>query len=277
MVGTKVSLDKEEKEFIKIVWAHYNASGRHDLPWRKTTTPYKVLVSEIMLQQTQVARVVPKYKEFLKLFPTVQKLAVAPLGDVLKAWQGLGYNRRAKFLWLTAQVVVNERKGKWPTTFEGLRALPGVGGYTAGAVMNFAYNKPVPLIETNVRTVYIHHFFQEREGVSDKELLPIIKRTLDVSNPREWNWALMDYGSYLKETVGNLNKKSKAYQKQSDFKTSNRYVRGAILRTLATGPLTKIQLSKKLQDIEKDCLELQIEALLQEDMLVLHNRVLSLP
>ena len=277
MAEKKPSLTREEKEFIKTVQAHYSASGRHTLPWRKTTHPYRILVSEIMLQQTQVARVEPKYKEFLKLFPTTKSLAEAPLGNVLRAWQGLGYNRRAKFLWQAAQVVSNEKKGVWPKTFTELKSLPGVGEYTAGAVMSFAYNQPVPLIETNIRTVYIHHFFQDREGVLDKELLPIIERTLDVSNPREWNWALMDYGSHLKETVGNLNKKSKAYQKQSDFKTSNRYVRGAILRTLATGPQTKVQLLKKLEDVEKDRVEIQIEALLQEGMLVLDKKILSLP
>ncbi len=230
-----------------------------------------------MLQQTQVTRVIPKYKEFLKLFPTVQKLTTAPLGDVLKAWQGLGYNRRAKFLWQAAEYVVQEHKGKWPKTFSELRTLPGIGEYTAGAVMNFAYNSPVPLIETNIRTVYIHHFFHDTEGVTDKELLPLIERTLDRMNPREWNWALMDYGSYLKETVGNLNKKSKTYQKQSDFKTSNRYVRGKILRIFATGPQTKMQLFKKLQDIEKERGELALNALLREGLVTKQGSKLSLP
>lgn len=268
MTEKKVSLSKEEKVFIKIVWKHYRASGRHDLPWRKTTDPYKILVSEVMLQQTQVARVLFKYKEFLKFFPTTRKLADASLGDVLKVWQGLGYNRRAKFLWQAARAVVDDKTGKWPKAFLELRTLPGVGEYTAGAVLNFAYNKPVPLIETNIRTVYIHHFFKDRTSVSDKELLPLIERTLDKNNPREWNWALMDYGSFLKETVGNLNKKSKTYQKQSDFKTSNRYVRGAILRAITEKPVTKQQLQKKISDIEKQRLLLQLTALCDEGLLV---------
>jgi A/G-specific adenine glycosylase len=271
------SLAKQEKDFIKVVYGYYEAHGRHDLPWRKTTDPYRILVSEVMLQQTQVARVIPKYKEFLKRFPTTKKLAAAPLGDVLRAWQGLGYNRRAKFLWRAAQVVSNEKKGIWPKTFPELKSLPGVGEYTAGAVMNFAYNQPVPLIETNIRTVYIHHFFPDAGGVTDRELLPIIEKTLDKENPREWNWALMDYGSHLKETVGNLNKKSKTYQKQSDFKVSNRYVRGAILRVLATGPQTKIQLFKKLEDIEKERIILMLNVLLREEMIIVDKKHLKLP
>jgi A/G-specific adenine glycosylase len=277
MAEKKVSLNKEEKAFVKTVWSYYRASGRHDLPWRKTTDPYKILVSEIMLQQTQVTRVLPKYKEFLKSFPTERRLAAAPLGEVLRAWQGLGYNRRAKFLWSAVQVVVAERGGKWPKSHTELRALPGIGEYTAGAVVNFAYNLPVPLIETNVRTVYIHHFFHDKEGITDRELLPIIERTLDKENSREWNWALMDYGSYLKETVGNLNKKSKTYQKQSNFKTSNRYVRGAILRELAKQPLAKTFLLKRLSQIEKQRVEPQLDALLSEGLLKKEKNLYLLP
>ena len=189
MEKAKRSLRKTEKQFIKTVWDFYHQSGRHDLPWRKTTNPYHIAVSELMLQQTQVVRVVPKYKAFLELFPTVEVLTAAPLGNVLKAWQGLGYNRRAKFLWQAAQAVVDIHHKTWPKTLVELKTLPGIGNYTAGAIMNFAYNKPVPLIETNIRTVYLHHFFLQQEVVSDKELLPVIERTLDEENPREWNWA----------------------------------------------------------------------------------------
>jgi A/G-specific adenine glycosylase len=277
MAEKKVSLTREEKAFIKTVWSYYKASGRHDLPWRKTADPYKILVSEVMLQQTQVSRVLPKYKEFLKQFPTVRRLAAAPLGDVLRALQGLGYNRRAKFLWSAVQVVIAECGGKWPKSQAELRALPGIGEYTAGAVMNFAYNEPVPLIETNIRTVYIHHFFHDKEEMADMELLPIIERTLDRENPREWNWALMDYGSHLKQTVGNLNKKSKTYQKQSNFKTSNRYVRGAILRELARQPLTKAALLKRLTGIEKERVELQVTKLSTEGMIIYRNGTHQLP
>lgn len=266
MEKVKRSLPKLETQFIETVWDFYRANGRHDLPWRKTNNPYKIVVSELMLQQTQVARVLPKYKEFLGQFPTTKTLAQAPLGEVLKAWQGLGYNRRAKFLWQAAQAVVNEHEGKWPKTFSGLQSLPGIGSYTAGAIMNFAYNSPIPLIETNVRTVYIHHFFKDAQNVLDKELLPIIERTLDETNPREWNWALMDYGSHLKTTIGNVSTKSKTYKKQSNFKESNRYIRGAIIRALSVEALTEQQLIKKLNNIEKESLILQLKTLETEDL-----------
>ena len=270
-------LSREEKAFTKKVWSYYKASGRHDLPWRKTADSYKILVSELMLQQTQVVRVLPKYTEFLKQFPSVRRLAVAPLGDVLKAWQGLGYNRRAKLLWLTAQVVVNGYKGKFPTMFEDLKKLPGIGHYTAGAIMNFAFGEPIPLIETNVRTVYLHHFFHDKNYVSDNELTPIIERTLDRSNPREWNWALMDYGAHLKGTIGNINSKSTTYKKQSTFKGSDRQIRGAILRTLVAGPQTNVTLSKKLKNIEKERLELQLKALLNEGLIVKDKKKYQFP
>lgn len=277
MVAKTRSLSKGERDFIRSVWRYYKANGRHNLPWRKTSDPYKIVVSELMLQQTQVVRVLPKYKEFLKQFPTVRRLAAAPLGDVLKAWQGLGYNRRAKFLWLTAQSVVGEHKGKFPTTFGGLKGLPGIGHYTAGAVMNFAYNEPYPLIETNVRTVYIQHFFHNKNVVADSELAPIIEQTLDRSNSREWNWALMDYGVHLKTTVGNASVQSKAYKKQSMFKGSDREIRGAVLRVLSIAPQTNSTLTKELKNIEKNRLQLQLETLLSEGLIVKNKSGYCLP
>jgi A/G-specific adenine glycosylase len=272
-----VSLTKAEKKFVESVWDFYHMSGRHDLPWRKTNNPYKIVVSELMLQQTQVVRVLPKYKAFLKQFPSTKVLAQAPLGEVLKAWQGLGYNRRAKFLWQAAQAVVDEHKEKWPKTFSGLQSLSGIGSYTAGAVMNFAYNSPVPLIETNVRTIYIHHFFKDAQNVSDKELLPIIERTLDTTNPRAWNWALMDYGSHLKAIVGNVSTKSKTYKKQTNFKESNRFVRGAVIRALSVKSLTKAQLGKSLSEIEPERIVLQLQSLEMEGLVVKVKNTYCLP
>ena len=276
-VQKRRSLAKTETQFIKTVWSFYDGEGRHDLPWRKTTDPYKILVSEIMLQQTQVTRVLPKYTAFLKQFPTTKKLAEASLGEVLVAWQGLGYNRRSKFLKQAAEAVMREYKGKWPKTLPELRALPGIGSYTAGAVMNFAYNEPVPLIETNVRTVYIHHFFHNEVGVTDAELIPIIERTLDTKNPREWNWALMDYGTHLKKTVGNLSKRSKHYTKQSTFKGSDRQIRGAILRELSKGPHTEAKLCKVLSDIEKERIRPALVALQKEHLLIRNGTKYQLP
>jgi A/G-specific adenine glycosylase len=270
-------MTNREKDFIAIVWDFYNKNCRHDLPWRKTISTYKIIVSELMLQQTQVSRVLPKYKEFLKLFPSTQQLASAPLGDVLKAWQGLGYNRRAKFLWSAAKVVQEKYAGRWPKTFEGLKSLPGVGSYTAAAVMAFAHNEPIPLIETNVRTVYIHHFFKDAPVVADVELLPIIERTLDHVRAREWNWALMDYGSHLKITHGNAAVRSQTYKKQSSFKESNRYVRGAILRILSKGNFTKKRIFIDLKNIESEKIEMQLEKLLQEELVKKEKGIYRLP
>ena len=187
------------------------------------------MVSEIMLQQTQVSRVMEKYKEFISLFPTVESLALASLKDVLIAWQGMGYNRRAKYLKVAAEAIVKNHNGKLPQTEEELLALAGIGRATARAIMTYAYNKPVVFIETNIRTVFIHQFFSGRTTVSDSELIPFIEQSLDTSNPREWYWALMDYGAHLKKTVGNLSRQSNQYSKQSRFEGSRRQVRGRVL------------------------------------------------
>ena len=184
--------------FIKTVTTYYKKHGRHDLPWRHTTDPYKIAVSEIMLQQTQVARAIEKYNLFIKQFPNIQLLAQAPLSEVLKLWSGLGYNRRAKFLHAMAKTIVTDYDGVFPRTQAALKSLPGIGDYTAGAIAAFAFNNEAFCIETNIRTVYIHHFFPDQKNISDAVLLPHIKNTLDTKHPREWYWALMDYGSFLK-------------------------------------------------------------------------------
>lgn len=266
-----------ETRFIETVWKFYEQHGRHDLPWRKTTNSYKIVVSELMLQQTQVSRVIPKYTEFLERFPTARQLAAVPLGDVLIAWQGLGYNRRAKYLWQAARVVIEQSNGRWPKTLSGLKKLPGVGAYTAGAVMNFAYNKPVPLIETNVRTVYLHHFFAGASQITDSELLPIVERTLSFDRPREWNWALMDYGSYLKSASGNANVRSASYKKQSVFKESNRFIRGSILKLLKTAYHSEAAVIKTLVEIEKNRVKEQLNALIAEGMVIKEKRRYRLP
>jgi A/G-specific adenine glycosylase len=223
---------KKLQQLQKIVWKYYRKSGRHALPWRKTKNPYHILVSELMLQQTQVVRVIPKYRLFLKTFPTIHSLAHAPLKEVLVVWQGLGYNRRAKFLLETAQSVVHELHGRIPRSFETLKELKGVGAYTAAAVCVFSYNIPVAMIETNIRTVFFHHFFQNKKSVRDSEILQLSQQCMDTDNPREWFWALMDYGAFLKESGVQMNSLRKGYRAQAPFKGSNREVRGSILRLL---------------------------------------------
>ena len=147
------------KNFRQQVWNHYRKNGRTYLPWRRTTDPYKILVSEIMLQQTQVPRVIEKYEEFLKAFPNIRALSKAPLSDVLRLWNGMGYNRRAKFLREAAKIIVERHGGRVPRDAAALRKLPSIGPYTASAVRVFAFKEPDVLIETNIRAAFIHHFF----------------------------------------------------------------------------------------------------------------------
>jgi len=187
-----------------------------------------------MLQQTQVDRVIPKYRLFLTRFPTLRALARAPAGSVLKVWQGLGYNRRALMLHRCAREVVARYRGVLPDSVDALKTLPGIGPYTAGAVLAFAFNTPHPIIETNIRRVYLHHYFADRTNVADEEILPIIERTLDRRNPRRWFWALMDYGSFLASQIPNPNRRSKHYGRQSTFEGSHRQLRGEILRQVLT-------------------------------------------
>lgn len=240
------------EKFRSLVWKHYRMHGRHDLPWRKTSDVYKVIVSEVMLQQTQVDRVMPFYKKFIKQFPTASKLAKAPLSDVLKAWQGLGYNRRAKLLREAAQQLV--RTPRFGTRSNlvtdvlvaRLEELPGVGPYTARAVAAFAFNEDVIVIETNIRTAVIYHFFPGKEKVADTEIEKILIEVLPKAEAREWYSALMDYGAHLKRSGISHNARSATYTKQSRFAGSLREARGAILRELANGSRSRGQIAELL-------------------------------
>jgi A/G-specific adenine glycosylase len=185
-----------------------------------------------MLQQTQVKRVIDKYQQFLSTFPDFQSLAKAPLSTILKVWQGLGYNRRALALKEIAEIVIQRFGGVLPSSPEMLNTLPGIGRYTAAAICTFAYNQPMVFIETNIRTVFIHLFFPTQENVKDEEILPLIEQTLDSSNPREWYFALMDYGGMLKKKYQNPARRSSYYHKQSPFKDSDRRIRGLILKLI---------------------------------------------
>ena len=233
------------RSFRKKVLGHYARHGR-DLPWRKRVTPYRVLVSEIMLQQTQVDRVIDKYKQFLAAFPDLAILAKAPNAKLLRIWQGMGYNRRALSLKKLAQVVVVDHKGRLPSDPEKLIELPGIGPYTAGAIAAFAFNTPVIFMDTNIRRVYIHEFFRDRQGIHDNELLPLVQQTLDRKDPGKWYNALMDYGAMLKKEHGNPNRRSAHFTRQSPFENSNRQVRGRIVKILVTGtPLTEARIKKE--------------------------------
>ena len=221
--------------FRNIIYRHYHENPRK-LEWRMTSNPYRILVSEIMLQQTQVERVSTKYKEFIKRFPSFKSLEGSSLRDILEVWQGMGYNRRAVALKRIAKTVIFDFRGRLPSAEDELIKLPGIGKYTASAILAFAFNKPTAFIETNIRRVFIHFFFQRRALVRDSEILPLIEKTLDRSNPREWYYALMDFGVMLKRKTENPNKRSAHYRKQSPFQGSNRQVRGMILRLLLRKP-----------------------------------------
>lgn len=221
-------------EFQSMILDFYRQEGR-SFPWRETRDPYAILVSELMLQQTQTERVVPKYLTWLEAFPTAADLAAAPFPQVLAAWSGLGYNRRAGYLQSACRQVVQELGGVFPSTAKELQRLKGVGAYTAGAVAAFAFNRPEVFIETNIRSVYLFFFYPDQEKVSDAQLMPLIETTLYRPDPRVWYYALMDYGAALKKSTANPNRQSRHYSRQSRFEGSLRQARGAIVRQLSLG------------------------------------------
>lgn len=259
------------EEFQRLIYRKGEKLYR-DMPWREDTRPYYVLVSELMLQQTQVSRVIPKFNEFIKRFPDEKGLAAAPLADVLKVWQGLGYNRRAKYLHEAAKKIVE--LGGFPDTKAGLLALPGVGKNTAGAILAYSFNQPSIFIETNIRTVYIHHFFNDHFDVDDRHIREKLEETLDHEHPREFYWALMDYGSQLKASgVRNISQ-SKHYKKQSPLKGSLREVRGMILRELAHGDRTPEELKRSMPADER--FDVALESLSKEKLIEITNRKIHL-
>jgi len=244
MTGTEIQ--KITPSFQSSVHSYYLQYAR-TFPWRETADPYRILVSEIMLQQTQTERVTGKYKEFIARFPDFAILAEADLQSVLQIWQGLGYNRRAISLKETAVRVVQEHNGRLPKDLDELMRLPGIGRSTAGAILAFAYDIPIAFIETNIRRVFIHFFFPDRENVKDSEILPLVQQTLDKENPRQWYYALMDYGAMLKSMLPNPNRKSAHYARQAPFEGSNRQIRGMVLKLLLScGTLREDELVEKL-------------------------------
>ncbi|MBD3214960.1 MAG: A/G-specific adenine glycosylase [Candidatus Lokiarchaeota archaeon] len=223
--------DQVIETFRDIIYEYYHKKGRK-FPFRDKISPYCVLVSEIMLQQTQTSRVSQKFLEFIKKFPDFNALANADLDDVLKEWQGLGYNKRAVALKNIAEMVINEYNGQLPEEVKILKTFPQIGHNTASSIVSFAFNKSTFFIETNIRRVYIYFFFPGRDDVDDKEIMELLEQTTDTQNPREWYYALMDYGVMLKKTHPELNKRSRHYRKQKKFKGSTRQLRGKVLKTV---------------------------------------------
>ncbi len=225
-----------------------------DLPWRRTRDPYGIWLSEVMLQQTQVARVLERWPQWLDRFPDVAALANASTADVLAAWQGMGYNRRALALKAAAEELMRAYDGEFPRETRELCALPGIGPATAQGIRAFAFDLPGVYLETNVRTVMLHHFFPEVSAVLDRELVPLVEATcpeapgasvgleaqvsphatpLDaLDTPRSWYYAMLDYGAQLKKTIPNPSRRSASYARQSKFEGSRRQKRAELVRQL---------------------------------------------
>jgi len=249
--------------FRKTILDNFTESKR-TFPWRDTTNPYHILVSEMMLQQTRTERVLPKYLAWLAFFPDAETLASAPLSAVLEHWAGLGYNRRARFLHEACKKIVSEYNGIFPSDPDTLDSLPGIGPYTARAISTFAFGLPNVFIETNIRSVYIFFFFSKRTDVSDKEILELIEETLYIENPRAWYYALMDYGATLKKKVSNPNRNSLHYAKQSRFEGSHRQARGAVIRYLTKYTQATVESISETESIPKKRIESAVRALQNE-------------
>ncbi|MGN0070942.1 MAG: adenine glycosylase [Atopobiaceae bacterium] len=211
-----------------------------DLPWRQTRDPYAIWISEVMLQQTQVARVLGRWERWLERFPDVEALAQAPTSLVLEEWQGMGYNRRALALHDAAARI--SELGYFPQDASALVALPGIGPTTAAGIRAFAFDLPGIYLDTNVRTVFLHELFPEDTGVPDKAIAPLVERSCPQTaenpqdDPRTWYYALLDFGAYLKKAAPNPSRRSASHTKQSKFVGSHRQKRAALLRlVLAAG------------------------------------------
>lgn len=272
----------ELRRFRYEVMTYYRAH-RREMFWRTHTRPYYIVVSEIMLQQTQVDRVRTKFASFIKRFPDWKSLAQASNHEVLSEWSGLGYNRRGLYLREIAKKVVHDPvygflnkslisyKINHPIMYKRLLELPGIGPNTAGSILAFAFNQPIPFIETNIRSVFIHFFFKDtKKKISDEQLFPLIEQTLDKKNPREWYYALMDYGSYLKKLHPNPSRRSAYHSKQSAFKGSNRELRSNILKLILKKSSSKTAIEKtftpswKASNIRKNLIALEKEGFIKK-------------
>jgi A/G-specific adenine glycosylase len=246
-------------DFRDEVWAFYRANGR-EMPWRGVDDPYAVLVSEVMLQQTQVTRVLDRYRAWLDAFPTLEALAAAPLPAVLERWQGLGYNRRALALKKAAEIAVERFGGALPCDEALLRTLPGIGPTTAAAIMDYAFEVPAPFIETNVRAVFLHHFFAGADDVPDSVLRPVVEATWDRDDPRGWGYALMDLGVHLKRTLPNPSRASRHHTRQTPFEGSKRQMRARVLRAVLAEPGERTEAYAEAVGVGAD----EVGALLEE-------------
>lgn len=260
------------KAFQKEILEWYSHHQR-DLPWRRDRDPYNILVSEVMLQQTQVPRVIPKYEEWLKTFPNLESLAVASARDVLLHWSGLGYNRRALYLQKFAKSVVEQFGGAIPQDEKTLRSLPGIGEYTARALLCFAFNRQVAVVDTNIRKVIAVKFFKGTLP-EEKMIQEIAQRLLPEGKAYEWNQALMDYAGAM------LKAHKIPVPKQSKFQDSDRFLRGLILRILLKMYGLEfhelLQEIRKTKSIEEVHLKMILQKLRKEQLLIKKGKVFML-
>lgn len=262
--------------FIDLIHDYYR-KNRRVFDWRHTQDPYRIFISEVMLQQTQTSRVEQMYRQWCSQFPNFERLAQASFVDVLRCWQGLGYNRRAQYLHKAAQQVINDYQGVLPNDPQELIKLPGIGPNTAGSICAFAFNTPVVFIETNIRAVFLHCFFPGQVDVADKQLMPLIERTLDRDNPREWYYALMDFGVMLKKRYTNPSRCSRHHARQSKFEGSDRQVRAKILRLLLQRqPRSADNIAREL-NVDFKRAEKIIDHLDKQNMIIKKKGQLTLP
>jgi A/G-specific adenine glycosylase len=255
--------EKKVKDFWEKIFSFYEREGR-DLPWRKTTDMYEVFVSEVMLQQTQVSRVVEKFVSWLERFPTVESLSSASLYDVLDEWKGLGFNSRGKRLWESAKIVVEKYNGVFPLSVDELLSLPGVGPYTARSVLVFARNVDEALVDTNIRRILIFEFGLD-EKMSDKDLQVFAQSILPSGRSRDWHNALMDYGSLvLTAKSSGISPKSK----QSKFKGSRRECRAKMLRFALENKFLDEKKAKEICKENNYCTKEILDELVSEGLFV---------
>lgn len=256
-----------KRAFQRTILTFYAKHGRA-FPWRSTRDPYKILVSEVMLQQTQTQRVAEKFPLFVERFPTVQALARAPLREVLRAWEGMGYYRRARNLHRAAMIVCERYEGQIPQDGERLLALPGIGSYTAAAVQAFAFNKATAMVETNIRSLFIYLFFRNRRTVSDQEILARVQETMPAKGARQWFYALMDAGVEVKKSNPRINKRSKHYARQTPFEGSDRQLAARVLRRAINSHRSlSIQLLERELSVPADRLARALKRLTNEGLL----------
>jgi A/G-specific adenine glycosylase len=267
--------DETIRQFRALIYTYYRDNKRF-FAWRDCDNAYHVVVSELMLQQTQTDRVKAKYCAFITAFPTVACLAQASLKEVITLWQGLGYNRRALALHAFAQTVERQFNGVIPSLPEILENFKGIGFATAGSICAFAFNQPTVFIETNIRTVFIYCFFRNQLAVTDTMLMPLIEQTLDKHNARQWYYALMDYGVHIKKNYKHINHKSAHYSVQSKFEGSTRQIRGRILKQLVhDNALTFKELCISIPTCPKK-IQIQLDKLIGEEFIVIQEGYYSL-